>query len=264
VKDSDIQFALHGGRAFHFPREIGVGTQSGADIRVYATTPSQPDLFRINGKATSTIDRIEGFDVVAAEFKPPHSLPWICFTSRPFPNVEISASSRHYLRQILRRIKNKPSDRAFPDNLSEWATIDVNSDCWALRHFDKASAPFDRSAPMTPALDDDDDDSGMIGDTSCIGFTFSGNRDGAFKVNSLGGNAKTRQMFTAIWTHNPEEDSDQFSGTGKVPKDHILSPLKVTTSADKKVTTVSGKTTPASSAMLNLMLMNQLGYQIAI
>jgi hypothetical protein len=265
---SDILFALHGGRNFQSPREIGIGTQAGADIRIFARSQSESGSSSGSGseKITTTTERLEGFDIVVEELKPSYSLQSVSFIARPFANVEISATDRHYLRQILTRIKSKPTDRAFPDNLPEWATIDLKSDCWSLRHYDRGCAPFDRSAPMTPVESDNDDEDnvGIIVDNSCTGFTFCGNKNGAFKVSFLGSNPKTLKAFTAAWNQYPEINTGQFWGTGKGPKDYTMSPLKVTYSADKKVATATGRTTAVTAPMLNLILLNQLGYMVAL
>lgn len=268
VKDekSDIQFALHGGRNFQSPREIGVGTQAGADIRIFANAPPDVSSNAAIEKVTATTESLEGFDIIAAEIDYRHSQSLLTFIARPFANVEIYATDRHYLRQILERIKSKPTDRAFPESLPEWATIDLKSDCWSLRHYDKSCAPFDRSAPMTAVGSDDQNDEnvGVTVDSSCTGFTFCGNKDGVFKVSFLGSNPKTLKAFTAAWNQYPEINTGQFWGTGKGPQDYKMNPLKVTFSSDNKVATAKGETTTITAPMLNLILLNQLGYMVAL
>ena len=262
---SDIQFAIHGGRNFQSPKDIGVGSQAGAEIRIFAKTPPDVSSVPTIEKITALTERLEGFDIVAAEMKYRYSQSTLLFIARPFANVEISATDRHYLRQILSRIKSKPTDRAFPDSLPEWATIDLKSDCWSLRHYDKSCAPFDRSAPMTLVEPDDLETSdGIITDNSCTGFTFCGNKDGTFKVCFLGSNPKTLKALTDGWNHYSEINTGQFWGTGKGPQDYKMSPLKVTFSADKKTATASGKTTEVTAPMLNIILMNQLGWLVAL
>ncbi len=262
---SDIQFAVHGGRNFQSPKDIGVGGQAGADIRIFAKAPPDVSSVATIEKVTATTERLEGFDIVAAEMKYTYSQSSLSFIARPFVNVEINATDRQYLRQILRRIKSDPTDRAFPDSLPEWRMIDLKSDCWSLRHYDKGCATFDRSAPMTGfQCDDVENGGGIIADNSCTGFTFCGNRDGAFKVSFLGSNPKTLKALTDGWNNYSEINTGQFWGTGKGPQDYKMSKLKVTFSADKKVATASGKTTVVTAPMLNIMLLNQLGWLVAL
>ncbi|MBS1995442.1 MAG: WG repeat-containing protein [Cyanobacteria bacterium SZAS LIN-2] len=268
----DIRFALHGGRNFHSPRDIGIGTQAGADIRIFGSALPASDRNAgtaprtDSDKVTAATEKIEGFDIVVEEWKPRFSQSSVSFTARPYANVEITATDRHYLRQILRRMRSKPIDRAFPDSLPEWAAIDLKSDCWSVRHFDRGYAPFDGSAPKTliGSEAEDEGNEGAIADTSVTGFTFCGNKDGAFKVSYLGSNPNTIKAMAGVWNHYPEINTGQFWGTGKGPKDYKMSPLKVTFSADKKAVTAAGKTTKVTAPMLNLMLMNQLGYMVAL
>lgn len=262
---SDIRFALHGGRNFQAPRDIGLGKQAGADIRIFARRPLESDS--ASEDVTATIERLEGFDVVVEELKPKYSQSSLSFIARPFADVEISATNRHYLRQILSRINNKPVDRAFPDNLPEWATIDLKADCWSLRHFDRGCAPFDCSAPGSPVnsenKEDEDNDAAVAG-KSCSGFSFCGSSEGTFRVSYLGSDPETLEALTASWNRYPEINTGQFWGTGKGPKDYQMSPFKVTFSAGKKVATITGKTTTITAPMVNLILLHQLGYMIAL
>ncbi|MFA6212781.1 MAG: WG repeat-containing protein [Candidatus Obscuribacterales bacterium] len=262
---SEIQFALHSGRNFQAPREIGIGSQAGADIRIFATTPPELHYPATFEKITTTAESLEGFNVIDVELKQQYSQSSVLFIARPFANVEISATDRHYLRQILARIKSNPTDRAFPDSLPEWATIDLKSDCWSLRHYDKSCAHFDPSAPKTAVVSEKAGQSeDLLADDPCTGFTFCGNKGGSFKVSFHGSNPKTLKTLADGWNHYSKINTGQFWGTGKGPQDYKMSPLKVTVSADKKTTTAAGKTTEVTAPMLNIILMNQLGYMIAL
>jgi len=93
---SDIQFALHGGRSFQSPSEIGMGTQCGADIKIFATVPVETHRDSSDGNITAATEKLEGFDIQVEEWKSRYSHSCNFFTARPFPNVEISASDRNY------------------------------------------------------------------------------------------------------------------------------------------------------------------------
>ncbi len=266
----DVRFAVHGGRNFHSPKEIGTGTQAGADILVFAQPPSVRDenlthVFYKDAAQTYTHERLEGFSVVVHEIKPQNSLPIVKFRARPFANVEVRASDRHYLRQILSRIKSSPTDRAFPENLIEWKTIDLKADCVALRQFDGAYAPFDQSAPMTAFVRDESDQSyGRIVDRSRTGFTFSGKVDGTFSLKIIGTNPKSVRTEADGWLQYYKQHISDFGAGSKSVEAMSMLPLRVSYSAGGNVATVSGKTNKVTGQFYVLPLLHDLGTLVAM
>ncbi|MBU6455577.1 MAG: WG repeat-containing protein [Cyanobacteria bacterium REEB67] len=263
---ADLQFAIHGGRNFQTPREIGLGSQVGASIKIFTHALSKSAPPEASKSVTATYERLAGFEVIVEERKEDYGQSTISYIATPYSNVEIVASDRHYLRQILTRIADTPTDRAFPDCLPEWSMIDKTSDCWALRHYDHSCAPFDKSAPTSPVESDDqnEDNDGLIVDNSCIGFTYSGSKDGGFNVSLLGRNPKTLKLFAEGWNRYSEINTGQFWETGKGPHDYEMKPLIATFAKDGKSVTMKCKTTQITAPALSLILLNQLGYMVAL
>src|SRR5690606_26932492 len=70
------------------------------------------------------------------EMEPVYQLkPWQgTYLTRVEPTIFICATSDVYLKEMLERLHNAPSDRALPLELPEWTYVDTTAGTWGLRH----------------------------------------------------------------------------------------------------------------------------------
>lgn len=62
------------------------------------------------------------------------------FICRPAPNLLFVATQEAFLETVLKRRRQKVSDRALPDNLPFWKSVDVKSSAWMVRHIKRKSS----------------------------------------------------------------------------------------------------------------------------
>jgi hypothetical protein len=56
------------------------------------------------------------------------------FICHPAPNLLLIATQERFLREVLERRKLRARDRALPDELPIWKSVDRQSSCWMIRH----------------------------------------------------------------------------------------------------------------------------------
>ena len=150
-----VAFALHAARRFEYPKGLGAGSSDSADILVFedaSKSLSKLVMERIRPFQTST-QTIEGTNVLAFDSMPftfgrfsvgpnPQLAQFVC---SPIEGVIISTNKIDFLREILSRLSEAPSERAIPANLPEWKQVDVTARSWGIRHYNRANLPFDNA-----------------------------------------------------------------------------------------------------------------------
>jgi len=153
--NSKVAFALHAARRFEYPKGLGAGSSDSADILVFedaSKSLSKLVMERIRPFQTST-QTIEGTNVLAFDSMPftfgrfsvgpnPQLAQFVC---SPIEGVIISTNKIDFLREILSRLSEAPSERAIPANLPEWKQVDVSARSWGIRHYNRANVPFDNA-----------------------------------------------------------------------------------------------------------------------
>lgn len=147
-----LAFTLHGGRNFRSPTGWGEGTQSGADVFVFnpSNKKSADALMETLRPFSTCTKHLNGMEVLIFDpgirstgMRSSTGLHYLC---SPYKGIIVNASDSQYLREMLTRMSSKTIDRAFPDTLPEWKVLDLKSDTWAIRHYDKSDNPFDITA----------------------------------------------------------------------------------------------------------------------
>jgi hypothetical protein len=76
------------------------------------------------------------------------------FICRPAPNILICANQLAFLKTVLERRRSKPKDRALPDHLPFWKTVDRKSPAWMVRHAVMKTPVGRQAAAWTLAVDE--------------------------------------------------------------------------------------------------------------
>lgn len=153
--NSKVAFALHAARRFEYPKGLGAGSSDSADILVFedaSKSLSKLAMKNIRPFQTSA-QTIEGTNVLAFDSMPftfgrfsvgpnPQLAQFVC---SPIEGVIISTNKIDFLREILSRLSEAPSERAIPANLPEWKQVDVTASSWGIRHYNRANLPFDNA-----------------------------------------------------------------------------------------------------------------------
>lgn len=255
---------MHGGRNFKAASGIGGGTQQGADIVVFGRKSSavvNQILSKLKARSVG-VKLMNGTEVLIFDRKESGE-QMLTFVCSPCESVLITATSEGFLQEMLDRLQQGPRVSALPAVLPEWHYVDTSAACWAIRHYDRSNAPFDRSAPHTPVMPENSHSASEYGATFYgdeTGFVFSGDKAGYACFKFLATNAKKSKERAESWRQYLIQEGNGFQpqekGGGGIP----LLPLTVKVASDQMTAILEGKTNARSTPILGLLLMDALGY----
>jgi hypothetical protein len=132
-----LVFAIHGGRKFRAPPDLGFGSYEGCTVFVFSSEVQYlaEQLMNIGRKHDPKTLRIEGTEVVVYSRQEEHET-LLEYLAVPKPGILITANNREYLATVLKRIHEQLINRALPDTLPEWKIVNTKASIWALRHYD--------------------------------------------------------------------------------------------------------------------------------
>jgi hypothetical protein len=204
LKGLTVDFVLEGARGFRSPKGLGMMPYDGCHITVFkndlktardsfidALKSENPGEEQVAGQKTYVIKAKLEEDA------------WKFYLTIPRPNVILVATDRAYLEEVLKRMamKEKPTDRAFPDNLPEWKHVDRKAKFWGMRHYDKLNAKNDPSTPLTT-----ENRAANIPDPKAIGlvFEYDSAKENLITVKYLSDNEDAARIAAMGWTHETE------------------------------------------------------------
>jgi hypothetical protein len=131
--------ALRGARNFDVVSSFGSLRNEGCSIIVFENRLDDAWLGKLQADSKE-VRKIAGRDMFVfpstAVMEPwEKEKPWQgTFIALLGPDTLLCATSDEYLKDVLKRVDGAPADRAFGDDLPEWASIDPKSPGWLLRH----------------------------------------------------------------------------------------------------------------------------------
>lgn len=173
------------------------------------------------------------------------------FCSPSKSGILVCATSKEIMHEVLSRMKNgnrrasksaSTFHRAFPDEWPEWTLVNREADIWALRHYDRANAPFDLSSAYYLGTVD----KSTYRDEAASGIVFEYSKSqGQAKINYLSNDSQAQEVRKKAWRDSSEQ----------VPEyDNIQSGSVLTVSFD-----VDGAI-PGKRRALALLVWHLLGY----
>ncbi len=154
-----VSFALHGARVFELPGGLGLGGSQSADLIVFGEdskglSGKVIDCLRTRSTFNQVVQGIEVLSFETAPFSfarcvPGNHAQYLC---SPYEGVIVAANDLSYLRELLFRMRNPAANRALPDGLPEWSSLDQNADLIVVRHFDPSFVPFDNVGMCSIAM----------------------------------------------------------------------------------------------------------------
>ena len=111
-------------------------------------------------KECKKVETIEGQSVYCFERFGPRKpyvkdLDWEgTFLCRPAPNLLVCANQLAFLKTVLERRRIKPKDRALPDHLPLWKSVDRKSPGWMVRHAETKTPAGRRGAAWTLTVEE--------------------------------------------------------------------------------------------------------------
>ncbi len=128
---------------------------------------------------------------------------WKHYFTLPKPNIILTATDRSYLEEVLKRMamKEKPPDRALPENLGEWQYVDRKAKFWGIRHYDKANAKNDPSSPLT-----NERAAANTPDAEAVGlvFVYDPSKEKKVSIKYLSGSEQAADIAAMAWSHEQE------------------------------------------------------------
>jgi hypothetical protein len=167
LKGQKIEIAVEGRRRFRSPKGLGMMPYEGCEILRFDDSSDAALKEAFHTCLEQAKDTIRLKDMQIAVFTDRwEDDDWTFFVTRPQPSVLLCATNRAFLEQVLSRMKEDPTDRAFPDHLPEWRHVNVEAGVWALRHYKKDEAANDPSSPHCPRAGE------HLRDSEAVGFVF--------------------------------------------------------------------------------------------
>lgn len=255
-----IATAMNASRCFGSPRGIGGGSYQGANVIVFERSSMQvtSQLMDLLRKKCVFVERIEDTETLCLDQS--RSISYVC---SPMEGVLITAPDKQFLREVLRRLTTEPSDRALPASLVEWKQVDLDADVWAIRHYDKSHAPFDRTALIQDVVPGTIvEDWGLTREENPKGLTFYAKSDGTICLKLFSGSQRTLDFRAKYW------NSILSQRGGLFPPKELFGNALVNPTAELKVTVepdavkISGMTNQQNGLGFSLPLMEALGFMI--
>jgi len=186
-KGAKVLFSVEGSRNFRPPSELGEGPFQGCAVAVFQGDITERAGAFLRDSATEILrtDQIEGQKVAVFQERLEEDT-WTTFVAFPKPNIAVAASSKEYLAETLARMNGKKGRRALPNSLAEWKHVNMQSEFWAVRHYDKKGATTDPTSPFGG------EKSANMPDKQAIGLTFQFNprKSNTATVTYLSGDEK--------------------------------------------------------------------------
>ena len=131
-----ISLAVHGGRRFRAPKQLGLGPYEGCSVVVFERDIGKGHelVARSLQSESKQVIRMQQQQVYCFE-KQYEKDTWNIYVVQPAKNLLICATDKGYLAEVLRRREKKASDRAFPVALPQWKCVNRKAPFWALREF---------------------------------------------------------------------------------------------------------------------------------
>jgi hypothetical protein len=199
-----IAFVLEGARGFRSPQGLGLMPYDGCNIIVFKDElkTAKDDFIKALNSESPKEEQIAGQKTFVFQKKLEQD-QWKFYIAFPRPNVILGATDRSYLEEVLKRMamKDKPAERALPENLAEWKHVDRKVKFWGIRHYDKANAKNDPSSPLT-------NESGAWNtpDPDAIGlvFAYDAGKKNLVNIKYLSTSKRADEIAAMDWTHEQE------------------------------------------------------------
>ena len=144
-----VALALGAARRFHGGTLFGRDRYQGCHVLIFedelgAAGDRMTELLRKDAIAIHTVEGYETyvFSSIFVKNSVFKDEGWEgMFIVRPQPNVVLCATQKTFLKEVLRRRKMKPADRALPQRLPIWKHVDRTASAWMVRHITKRGAP---------------------------------------------------------------------------------------------------------------------------
>jgi hypothetical protein len=204
LKGSIVAFVLEGARGFRSPKSLGMMPYDGCHIIVFKDDLKTAKDDFIEGLRTQNPkeEQISGQKTFVIQQRLEED-EWKNYFAFPRPNVLLAATDRSYLEEVLKRMgmKEKPKDRALPENLSEWKHVDRTAKFWGIRHYDKANAKNDPSSPLT-----NEQRAANNPDLSAVGlvFAYNGGKKDLATVKYLSASENAARIAARAWTRGQD------------------------------------------------------------
>lgn len=266
LTQSNIMLAIRGSRAFKAPYGLGPGTYEGADVIVFApeSTKEREQIIRILREECEIPISCFGLEVLMFDQIPidenQTNAQYVC---SPCDGVLLVSSGLSYLQEMLQRLRREQADRALPDTLIEWNEVNTLADIWAIRHFNHARMPFDRSAlqMLEPTGPDEQLDLKFLLDKKAVATTFSCKTDGQVRMNYLSSSKRALKLkadYLRAGIEKHRGKKHEFSDLRAYPDRQMQ--LEVTLQ-NRKVE-MTGKPNAAFSVGVLLLLLDSCGHMV--
>ena len=150
----EIACSVRGARAFRLPRGLGIADIPGANIIVFKSGARAQADAMLKGFAAAGYSQVTicNTRVLVRESSPrAHWQGYIDYVCQPAPGIVLHASDESYLTEILLRLQGLDSRAPLATNGPEWKILENAPRNWAVRHYSKYTAPFDRTAQVIAA-----------------------------------------------------------------------------------------------------------------
>src|SRR5258708_25456304 len=177
LEGKKVFFAAEGSRHFRPPAGLGELPYEGCAIAIFADdlTDRRDAFFKDVDPISVRREEIEGHNVAIIQEKLENDV-WTIFVAFPQKSVELVATNRDFIREILTRMRGTKGQSAFPEALPEWKYVNKQAQFWGLRHFDKRQANEDPTSPFGGKK------SANIPDEQAVGLTYESDPKSERKV----------------------------------------------------------------------------------
>jgi hypothetical protein len=133
------------------------------------------------------------------------AVPFGFYFCSPASGILLCANNRQMMHEVLVRIGEVKStshkhlevaNRILPPELPEWVLVNKQADIWALRHYDKKSAAFDRSSPDYLSTED----KSFYRDEKAQGLVFEYSQsNGQAKISFMSDDPRAQELRKSAW-----------------------------------------------------------------
>jgi hypothetical protein len=199
-----VAFVMEGARGFRSPKGLGLIPYDGCHFIVFKDDlkAARESFIEALKSENSEEELVAGQKTYVIKQKFEEDA-WNFYFAIPRPNIILTATDRAYLEEVLKRMamKQKPTDRALPENLPEWKHVDRKAKSWGMRHYDKLNAKNDPSTPLTT-----EKRAANTPDPKAIGLVFAYDpaKENLISVKYLSDNEDAARIAAMGWTHETE------------------------------------------------------------
>lgn len=149
LTDQTVLLSIEGSRHFRAPKALGGMKYEGSHIVFFGSSfgALRESLLKSLASNAHETASESGRTVYVFEQKLEEDI-WKFYVALVKENVLVCATSRSYLSETLARVDSVAKRSALPESLPEWQYIDMQSNAWAIRHYNRLSATSDPSSPL--------------------------------------------------------------------------------------------------------------------